>query len=264
MKTRIIQTKFWHDTYIQKLKPLNKLVFLFLISNDQVEKTGAYEISIDDISYFSGVDQKTVINSIQKFQDDKKIFYIDGFIVLVNHLKYQDYSKGSGIQKQSYQKEYDALPDKVKELFKHKDDLDSFQLVDNQLPTGYQLDINNKEEIINNKIEIIKEKKENNFLTKQIEKQVTDLHEVVQYYNDTFGKSISSTKGFESNFAYWNRIHDVEKIKNAIAVAVYDKFWRDKMTLQILFRRKNPKGEDVDYIEDLCNRTQQMGNIAII
>ena len=82
----------------------------------------------------------------------------------------------------------------------------------------------------------------------------TDLKKIVDFYNETFNKSIRSYSGFEKNFYHWVEIHDVGKIKQAITIASIDKFWKDKLTLQILFRQKNPQGEDVDYIEDLSNR----------
>jgi hypothetical protein len=92
-----------------------------------------------------------------------------------------------------------------------------------------------------------------------------ELKTIVDHYNEAFGKRITSYNGFEKNFDHWIKVHNVEKIKLAIDVAQSDKFWRDKLTLQILFRRKNPRGEDVDFIEDLSNRNQsQQGNVAIL
>lgn len=52
----------------------------------------------------------------------------------------------------------------------------------------------------------------------------------------------------------------------AIDAARQDNFWKDKLTLTILFRRKSPQGEDVDYIEDISNRQTQGGggHLALI
>jgi preprotein translocase subunit Sec63 len=38
-----------------------------------------------------------------------------------------------------------------------------------------------------------------------------------------------------------------EDIKKAYSNGLIDKFWTDKLTPVILLRRKNPRGEDVDY-----------------
>lgn len=83
----------------------------------------------------------------------------------------------------------------------------------------------------------------------------TDLEAIVTFFNRTFKKSVSSTKAFEKNYATWREIHPLEKIKKAISNGYNDSFWKDKLTLAVLFRQKNPRGEDVDYIEDLSNRT---------
>ncbi len=81
-----------------------------------------------------------------------------------------------------------------------------------------------------------------------------ELQEVVDYYNETFKKNIASTRGFEKNFRIWRKVHSVEDIKQAIKKGYGDSFWKDKLTLTILFRIKNKNGEDVDYIEDFKNR----------
>lgn len=92
-----------------------------------------------------------------------------------------------------------------------------------------------------------------------------NLDEIVAFYNEVFDKNTKSTKGFERNYKQWKDVHDLEKIKQAIVNARKDKFWRDKMTLTILFRTKNSNGEDVDYIEDISSREpSSKGSVAII
>lgn len=94
---------------------------------------------------------------------------------------------------------------------------------------------------------------------------IGELPELLSFYNEVFQTNLTSTKGFENNYLYWRDVHDIEKIKTAIENARRDKFWHDKMTLAILFRKKNQRGENVDWIQDLAGRvTQNQGNIAII
>jgi hypothetical protein len=77
----------------------------------------------------------------------------------------------------------------------------------------------------------------NRKITKK-EIQNTELTEILNFYNSVFGKNVSSTKAFEDNFEYWKTIHCIDKIKTAIENAKIDKFWCNKMTLTILFRKK--------------------------
>lgn len=92
-----------------------------------------------------------------------------------------------------------------------------------------------------------------------------DLLFLVDLYNNLFQKNVRSYKGFEANYQYWKDIHSLDKMKIALQNARLDKFWKNKMTLTILFRRKNTRGENVDYIEDLSQRVQSSsGMVAII
>jgi hypothetical protein len=92
-----------------------------------------------------------------------------------------------------------------------------------------------------------------------------DLNTIVGTYNQRFNKNLTSTKGFEKNYIYWKDIHSTKKILKAVENASKDKFWKDKMTLTILFRKKNSNGEAVDYIEDLSSRSPHWeGSIAIV
>lgn len=92
-----------------------------------------------------------------------------------------------------------------------------------------------------------------------------DILDIRDFYNEIFKKRTTSVKGFVKNFSYWRKVHELEKIRDAIKNARQDKFWKDKLTLTILFRTKNTQGEDVDYIEDLFNRqTTPKGGIAIL
>ena len=94
----------------------------------------------------------------------------------------------------------------------------------------------------------------------------TELDKIRKHYNRVFGRDTKSTEGYRKNYLHWKEIHSTEKIMKAIDVARQDNFWKDKLTLTILFRRKSPQGEDVDYIEDISNRQTQGGggHLALI
>ena len=123
-----------------------------------------------------------------------------------------------------------------------------------------------------NKIPIFKEQKENQIqvvlkekLKNQIKKrkkkkeilhdhEKLELHELREFYNRIFKKKIRSIKGLENNFIYWREEYEIDQIKMAIANASLDKWWKDKFTLEILLRRKNPNGEQVNRIEEFSNK----------
>lgn len=102
-------------------------------------------------------------------------------------------------------------------------------------------------------IDIIHEEKNKKIINLKEIQEDQNLKEIINYYNQIFNKQITSNIAFIENYNFWKKIHSLEKIKLAIRNAKLDQFWKDKLTLVILFRRKNPNREAVDYIENLAN-----------
>lgn len=146
MKTRIIQTRFWEDSFVYRLNPNAKLLFLYFLTNKRVELTGAYELPLPFISVETLLTNTEVNQSLSELYP--KIQYVDGYVVILNHKKYQDYSKGNEKQKGAYEREFEKLPDKVKSLLNG-----GIELVGNQLVTSSELDIIYKTENRNKKVE---------------------------------------------------------------------------------------------------------------
>jgi hypothetical protein len=133
------------------------------------------------------------------------------------------------------------------------------QITNNQPTNNQQITTNKNEKNDNNK------KNEKKYISKP-EVLEKDLLEIIDCYNEVFNKRVTSYLGFIENYKKWKEVHNTEKIKRAIYSARTDKFWKDKMTLTILFRLKNSRGENVDYIEDLSSReqTSSIGKVGII
>lgn len=81
--------------------------------------------------------------------------------------------------------------------------------------------------------------------------------EILNYFNEIFKKSFKSVDTFSKNADHWLKTYSIDDIKKAIRVAKTDQFWSDKMTPDKLFRTKNTKGENVDYIGDLINKNEK-------
>ena len=83
-----------------------------------------------------------------------------------------------------------------------------------------------------------------------------NLRTVIQHYNKTYNRKLSATKALENNFNYWvEKGYSLEDMKTALTNATYDtKFWADKMTPELLLRRKNQKGDSVDRIGEFLNK----------
>ena len=246
MKTRIIYTKFYQDSYVRNLPSTERFLFLYLISNSHIGLSDCYECDTGLMSFETGLNISQIQKILEKFQEGGKFIYYDGWVKILNCEKYNNY-KG---EKNEIAKnvEISMIPDRVSKYF-------------DRVSIGYthfeDTSINKKSEIINHKSEIKNKKteiKEEALAGEIVPIEEVELRDIVSFYNEVFNKNVRSIKGFEKNFYKWREFHTVEEIKNAIMKARKDKFWKDKMTLTILFRFKNTNGEEVDYIEDIGNR----------
>jgi len=89
-KLRTVNTKFWDDPFITKLKPDEKLLFLYLLTNPLTNILGIYEITLRRISYDTGIKSERVETIlVENFMVAKKVFWMKNYIVLPNFLKNQ-------------------------------------------------------------------------------------------------------------------------------------------------------------------------------
>lgn len=114
MKTRIIQTRFWEDSFIYTISPTSKLLFLYLLTNKRIELTGSYELPIPIISIETGLTKDEILASLNEISS--KIAYIDNYVVIKNASKYQNYENSKSLpQRNAYKKELGKLPQTVKD-----------------------------------------------------------------------------------------------------------------------------------------------------
>lgn len=88
-KKRYINTKFWDDNYITNLDPIEKLMFLYFITNPLTDICGVYEIPLRRMAFDTGIDKDMIIKILERFKNDDKIYYIDGWIYVKNFSKNQ-------------------------------------------------------------------------------------------------------------------------------------------------------------------------------
>ena len=88
-KLRCVNTKYWDDTYIISLDPIEKLLFLYFLTNPLTNICGIYEISLRRIAFDTGIDSEMINKILKRFSRDKKIHYVDGWICIINFQKHQ-------------------------------------------------------------------------------------------------------------------------------------------------------------------------------
>jgi len=189
MKARVIQSKIWTDEYFFSLSLEEKIVFLYLITNESINIIHLYQITPQRIAADTGVDIDKVLKSLQKFNNDKKIFFFKNHVFLKNAYKYQDY-KGKK-NEEAKKRLLSELPKDVLDWYKAILDRGIDSSIDRGIDTLYnkKLEINNKKlEIINNNRdgEIIREEEENkeyktiNYLLKIPQEDLYEFYSIYQ------------------------------------------------------------------------------------
>lgn len=88
-KQRYVNTKFWTDGYISELDPIEKLLFLYFITNQQTDICGIYEVPLKTVSTDTGIEKEMVKKVLDRFERDEKMKYQNGWICIRNFIKHQ-------------------------------------------------------------------------------------------------------------------------------------------------------------------------------
>jgi len=110
-KLRSLSTSFWSDPFIEELTPTQKLLFIYLITNDKTNMLGIYESSTRKISFETGIKKDDIEKSLKYFEDAGKVKYIHNHVILINYMKHQKFNTN---MKKSAIDCYNQLPNDLK------------------------------------------------------------------------------------------------------------------------------------------------------
>jgi len=90
-KYKPLYSNLWNDPDFEKYTPQEKLIYIFLITNQAVEKSGIYKITIKQISFYTDCNKSIINDFINKLINDNKIKYDfeKGVIFIKNVFKFQ-------------------------------------------------------------------------------------------------------------------------------------------------------------------------------
>lgn len=88
-KQRMIRDSFWSDPYIQDLNTIDKLIFLYLLTNPSVNIAWIYEITERQICFDTNIDKNRLSQALDKLSQDGKIIYKNNWIIIINFIKNQ-------------------------------------------------------------------------------------------------------------------------------------------------------------------------------
>ena len=87
-KQRYINTRFWNDSYISELDPIEKLLFIYFLTNEHTNISGIYELPQKIIGIETGIDKSMIHKILPRLK--LKIRYINGYVVIKNFIKHQE------------------------------------------------------------------------------------------------------------------------------------------------------------------------------
>lgn len=132
----MIKDSFWTDSYVENLDPVEKLLFIYLLTNPLCNIAGIYQIQTKRIAFEIGIDKEMVEKLLDRLQNDEKIIRHHDWLLIVNHAKHQSFKNPNvtaGIKRI-----IEELPDEVKAL-KGFERLSHFTLLNLTLPNAKAL-----------------------------------------------------------------------------------------------------------------------------
>lgn len=112
-KQRIINTRFWVDPWVQEeLNSLDRLLFLYLLTNDQTNLSGIYEISNFKMCFETGIEKETLLRAMFP-RLEPKVYREGNWVIMLNFPKHQNTDNPKimlGIQR-----ELELVPDEIYE-----------------------------------------------------------------------------------------------------------------------------------------------------
>ncbi len=88
-KQRIVNTRFWDDSYIALLSPHEKLLFLYLLTSPLTTIAGVYELPIKRAVFDTGLTLEEITQGFAKLEQDGKILRQDDWVAIVNFVRHQ-------------------------------------------------------------------------------------------------------------------------------------------------------------------------------
>jgi len=87
-KERMINTRIWSDTWMSNLDPIEKLLFLYFLTNTYTNISGIYELPMKVAAVETGIDPSMFEKILPHLEP--KVVYKHGWVILPNFPKYQN------------------------------------------------------------------------------------------------------------------------------------------------------------------------------
>lgn len=199
-KLRSVSTAFWSDPFIEDLTPTQKLLFLYLITNEKTNMLGIYESSIKKISFETGIKKDDVVNGLKAFETLNKVKYENNYVILVNYIKHQNFNTN---MKKSAIDVYNNLPKELidSSIVVSKDNpLEGFETLLNHFGMVRKVEVEAKDES-KLEIEVKEEKNYRKFAHLKLSFEEFDKLNLI-YTKEKIDDCLDSIENYKKNTSY--------------------------------------------------------------
>lgn len=116
MKTRIIQTRFWDDNFIVNANKDTRYLYMYLLTCQYINLCGIFQLSDKKIQFETGLTGKEFEMAKNELIENKKVFFKDGWVKILNAEKNNKYTNSPSNEK-PYNAELDKVPEDILEFF---------------------------------------------------------------------------------------------------------------------------------------------------
>lgn len=88
-KKRYIRDEMWNDDWFFDLSTEQKLVWIFLLTNERCNVAGVYKLNRQWAAGVVGVEKNVFDATLDAFSDAKKILLVDQWVIVINFVKHQ-------------------------------------------------------------------------------------------------------------------------------------------------------------------------------
>jgi hypothetical protein len=140
MRQRVINTKIWSDTWFRGLDLSERMLFIYLLTNERTNIAGVYELPTDMMSDETKIEEIKIKDILAKFEKDGKITYRFGWLYLRNFLRYQELKSFKVIR--GIERIIEEIPKNVLDLIGYQYPSGYFKLPDTHLNLNPNLNSN--------------------------------------------------------------------------------------------------------------------------
>ncbi len=107
-------SRFWRDGYVSTLTQPEKLGYIYLITNPEINLCGIYELPKRTMAFDTGFSEEDIDELFTRYSGDQKAYLVDDWVVVINMVRHQNIDNvniRSGIER-----ELKAVPQRIVKL----------------------------------------------------------------------------------------------------------------------------------------------------